>query len=301
MMNRTTANDKPIATIGHIEVPFRPPIQTVLDIVPPGPIGMIAGNGLFPQLFLDAAVRKGFKVVIAAHQGETSAKIEDWGMPVKWIRIGQVSPIFDFFHSFGVRFAAFVGGIKKPRLFDLRPDWKGIRILARVAANHDDQVLRALAEEFEKEGISIVPSTLLLPNLTAGEGVLGTVPVKEEDWADIRLGFQVGTHLGSLDVGQCVVVHEKVVLALEAIEGTNETIRRGSKYAKGAVVVKLAKPNQDLRFDLPAVGPETLSVMAEVGARVLAIESGKTLILDAGSFFEKADASGIAIVGVKWN
>lgn len=300
-MTRRPVNEKPVTTVGHLEVPFRPPIQALLDIVPPGPIGMIAGNGLFPHLFLDAAVRKGFKVVIAAHKGETYPGIEEWGMPVKWIRVGQVSPIFDLFHTFGVHFAAFVGGIKKPKLFDFRPDWKGIRILARVAANHDDQVLRALAEEFEKEGISIVPSTLLLPNLTAGEGVLGTISLREEDWADVRLGFEVGTVLGSLDVGQCVVVREKIVLALEAIEGTNETIRRGARYAQGVVVVKMAKPNQDLRFDLPAVGTETLSVMQEVGARVLAIEAGKTLILDAGSFFEKADKAGIAVVGVKWN
>ncbi len=271
------------------------------EILPPGPIGMIAGNGLFPHLFLEAARQKGYDVVIVAHQGETNSSIADEGFPVEWIRVGQVAPIFKIFRRHSVRYAAFVGGIRKPRLFDLRPDWRGIRILARVAANHDDQVLRALAHEFEREGITIVPSTFLLPELTAPAGVLGTHLPTPEDWEDIRVGFHVGKVLGELDVGQCVIVREKVVLALEAIEGTNETIRRGAGFAPpGIVVVKMAKPNQDLRFDLPSVGTETLVVMGEVGARVLAIEAGKSLILDAGNFMEHADRLGIAVVGVAW-
>ncbi|MHB1286336.1 MAG: LpxI family protein [Leptospirales bacterium] len=262
---------------------------------------MIAGNGLFPHLFLEAAKQKGYHVVIVAHQGETDPSITDFGFPVEWIRVGQVAPIFKIFHRYSVQFAAFVGGIRKPKLFDLRPDWRGIRILAKVAANHDDQVLRALAMEFEHEGITIVPSTFLLPELTAPTGVLGTHLPTPEDWEDIKVGFQVGKVLGKLDVGQCVIVREKVVLALEAIEGTNETILRGARFApKGVVVVKMSKPNQDLRFDLPSVGSGTLLVMGEVGARVLAVEAGKSLILDAGNFMEQADRLGIAVVGVEW-
>ncbi|MHB8422252.1 MAG: LpxI family protein [Leptospirales bacterium] len=286
--------------IGHFE-PLHPPFSVVSEVSPPGPIGMIAGNGLFPHLFLDAAKQKGYKVVIVAHQGETNPSIANEGFPVEWIRVGQVAPIFKIFQRHHVRYAAFVGGIRKPKLFDLRPDWRGIKILARVAANHDDQVLRALAQEFEQEGITIVPSTFLLPELTAPKGVLGTHLPTQGDWEDINVGFHVGKVLGDLDVGQCVIVREKVVLALEAIEGTNETIRRGARFApSGVVVVKMSKPNQDLRFDLPSVGSETLAVMGEVGARVLAVEAGKSLILDAGSFMEQADRLGIAVVGVEW-
>lgn len=292
-------NNRPV--IGHFEPP-QPSLSVISEVLPPGPIGMIAGNGLFPHLFLGAAKQKGYNVVVVAHQGETNSSIVDEGFPVEWIRVGQIAPIFRIFRRHHVRYAAFVGGIRKPRLFDLRPDWRGIKILARVAANHDDQVLRALAQEFEHEGITIVPSTLLLPELTAPKGVLGTHLPTPEDWEDINVGFHVGKVLGDLDVGQCVIVREKVVLALEAIEGTNETIRRGARFAPpGVVVVKMSKPGQDLRFDLPSVGSETLAVMGEVGARILAVEARKSLILDAGNFMEQADRLGIAVVGVEWD
>lgn len=301
MKTRLPTTDRHIFPYGHIEPEPREDL-TENTLSPPGPIGLVAGNGLFPGLFLDAAHKKGYEVIVVAHRGETDPEIEKTGVTIRWIRVGQIAPIFDTFHQFGVRSAAFAGGIQKPRLFDLRPDWRGVRILAKVAVNHDDQVLRALADEFERESIRIVPSTWLLPELTAPEGVLGTHQPTPGEWEDIRIGFETGKVLGKMDVGQCVVVKEKVILSLEAIEGTDETIRRGSRFApSGIVVVKMAKPGQDLRFDLPSVGMKTLLLMGEVGGRVLALEAGKSLILDTGHFLETADRLGICVVGVTWD
>ena len=271
-----------------------------LDGSPAGsPVGMIAGNGTFPFLFLEAAAKAGLRVVVVAHEGETDPAINTLGFPVRWIRLGQVGAIFDTFHQNGIRQAAFVGGIKKPRLFELRPDWKGMMILGRLARYHDDEALRALASEFEKEGITIEPSTFLLPSLAVTEGVLSKRAPTQTEEEDIRIGREVARIIGPADVGQCVVVREKVVVAIEAIEGTDETIRRaGRLVGKGTVVVKMAKPGQDLRFDLPAVGPETIRVMEEAGSAVLAVEAGKTLMFDRDQTVSRADASGIVLVGI---
>ena len=260
---------------------------------------MVAGNGSFPFIFLEAAKSAGLRVVVVAHEGETDPVVESLGFPVRWIRLGQVGAIFETFHKNGVRQAAFVGGIKKPRLFDLRPDWKGMMILGRLARYHDDEALRALADEFEKEGITIVPSTFLVPTLAVGEGVLTRRSPSEAEWKDIRVGVEAAKIVGAADIGQCLVVREKVVVAVEAVEGTDETISRAGRVAgKGTVVVKMAKPGQDLRFDLPSVGPGTIRVMQEAGAAVLAVEAGKTLLFDREKTVSMADAAEIAIVGI---
>ncbi len=264
------------------------------------PVGMIAGNGSFPRLFLEAARRTGARVVVVAHEGETDPSIDDLGFPVRWIRLGQVGAIFDTFHKNGIARAAFVGGVRKPRLFDLRPDWKGMMILGRLSRYHDDEALRALAAEFEKEGIEIVPSTLLLPDLAAPGGLLTRRKPTEAEEADIRVGIEIARIIGPADLGQCLVVREKVVVAVEAIEGTDETIRRAGTFGgEGCVVVKMAKPGQDLRFDLPSIGPGTIRTMAEAKARVLAVEAGKTLLFDREETLSLADSSGISVVGIE--
>ncbi len=269
------------------------------EIDPETPVGMIAGNGSFPFIFLEAAKASGLRVVVVAHEGETDPAVESLGFPVRWIRLGQVGAIFDAFHKGGVRRAAFVGGIKKPRLFEIRPDWKGMMILGKLARYHDDEALRALADEFEKEGITIVPSTFLLPSLAVTEGVLTRRAPSAAEREDIRVGIEAARIVGTADIGQCLVVREKVVVAVEAVEGTDETIRRAGQVAgKGTVVVKMAKPGQDLRFDLPSVGPGTIRVMQEAGATVLAVEAGKTLLFDRERTITLADAAEIAMVGV---
>jgi hypothetical protein len=261
---------------------------------------MIAGNGSFPFVFLEAAKAARLPVVVVAHEGETDPVIETLGFPVHWIRLGQVGAIFETFHDNGVTSAAFVGGVRKPKLFSLRPDLKGMMILGRLARYHDDEVLRALAGEFEKEGITIVPSTLLLPSLAAPEGVLTRRAPSDAEWQDIRVGMEVARVIGVADIGQCLVVREKVVVAVEAIEGTDETIRRAGKFGgPGSVVVKMAKPSQDLRFDLPSVGPETIRVMIEAKAAVLAIEAEKTLIFDRQEVLSLANGGGLSLVGIR--
>jgi len=179
----------------------------------------------------------------------------------------------------------------------ISPDLKGLTFMSKMAIFHDDGILRAVANELAKEGIEIVSSTHYLPELLAPSGCLTRKKPGKAEKTDISFGWEVAKDLGRLDVGQCVVVSKKTVLALEAIDGTNETIIRGGRLAgKNAVVVKVSKPNQDLRFDVPSVGLETLKVMAEVRASVLAVEAGKTLMFDRSEMIAYADRNGISIV-----
>jgi DUF1009 family protein len=190
------------------------------------------------------------------------------------------------------------GTIAKRRMFDrVRPDLKGLALMSRLAVFHDDDILRAVAGEMAREGIEIVSSTLYLPELLAVKGCLTRRRPNRAEEEDIRFGWKVAKELGRMDIGQCVVVRRKTVLALEALEGTDETILRGGGLAKEkAVVVKVSKPDQDLRFDVPTVGLSTVEVMSRVKAAVLAVEAGKTLIFDKQEMIELADRRGIALV-----
>ncbi len=205
------------------------------------------------------------------------------------------------FQQAEVRRVVMAGGIQKVRLFSgFRPDFRGATFLARQRSFHDDALLRGIAAELEREGIAVVSSTTYLTEIVAGSGTLGRTAPKRADWKEIALGFRIAKDVGRWDVGQSLVLKNGVVLAVEGIEGTDACIRRGGELARGgSVVVKVAKPGQDLRFDVPAVGPVTIATMVEVGARVLALEAGKTLILDREEFLERADAAKIAVVGVE--
>jgi DUF1009 family protein len=193
-----------------------------------------------------------------------------------------------------------LGGIKKTHVFTtVRPDLRTLALATRLALWKDDDILRELAKELEKEGITICESTFGLEGILAEEGALTTRKPNEKEWEDIRYGWEVAHDIGRLDIGQCVVVKDRVVVAVEAVEGTDEAIKRGGQLAKdGAVVVKRCKPQQDLRFDLPAVGPRTIDIMASVNASVLAVEAGRTILLDRDLMLEKAKAARIAVVGL---
>jgi DUF1009 family protein len=201
----------------------------------------------------------------------------------------------------GVSKAILAGTITKKRMFEtVRPDLKGLAVMSKLAVFHDDDILRALAGELAKEGIEIVSSTVYLPDLLAPPGCLTRKRPTRAEQEDIRFGWRVAKELGRLDIGQCVVVRRKTVLALEAIEGTNETILRGGNLGKEkTVVVKVSKPNQDLRFDVPAVGIDTVRAMAGVRASALAVEASKTLIFDKKEMITYADQSGISIVALE--
>jgi DUF1009 family protein len=266
----------------------------------PEKIGLIAGKGQFPLLFAEAARRRGLEVVAVAHRGETDPSLETLTHQCSWIYVGQVGKLIRAFKEAGVTRAVMAGGVSRGRLFrDFRPDLRAINIVRRAGAGHDDRLLRGLAAELEKEGITIVSPLLFLEELLALPGPLTRRHPTPQELEDIDYGFKIAKAVGRLDLGQCVVVRRQVVTALEAIEGTDDTIRRGGRLAgPGAVVVKVSKPGQDLRFDLPTVGKSTIEVMQEVEAGVLAIEAGKTLIFDREGMVALADRAGMAVWGV---
>ncbi len=261
-------------------------------------IGLIAGGGKFPIMVAHSAREKGFRVIAVAHKGETDPALTDSVHGITWIHLGQLGRLISVFKKKGVQKALMAGTISKRRMFEkIRPDIKGISLMSKLAIFHDDGILRAVANQLAKDGIEIVSSTEYLPELLSPRGCLTRKkPVKNEE-ADIKFGWEIAKELGRLDIGQCVVVRDKTVLALEAIDGTNETIIRGGRIAgKKAVVVKVSKPNQDLRFDVPSVGMETIRTMAKVKASVLALEAGKTLMFDRKEMIDLANESGISIV-----
>jgi DUF1009 family protein len=263
-------------------------------------IGLIAGNGRFPIIFADNARRLGYHVSAVAHEGETEPELAGHVDRIHWIKIGQLNKLIQAFKEDGVHQAVMLGGIKKTHIFTtLRPDFRTLALATRVALWKDDDILRELAKELEREGITICESTFGLEGILVEEGPLTARTPSEKEWEDIRYGWEVAQEIGRLDIGQCVVIKDRVVVAVEAVEGTDGAIKRGGDLAKGgAVVVKRSKPQQDLRFDLPAVGPRTIEVMASVKASVLAIEAGRTILLDREIMLEKAKSARIAIVGI---
>jgi UDP-2,3-diacylglucosamine hydrolase len=263
-------------------------------------IGLIAGNGRFPIIFADNARRLGYHVSAVAHEGETEPELAGHVDRIHWIKIGQLNKLIKAFKEDGVHQAVMLGGIKKTHVFTtLRPDFRTLALATRLALWKDDDILRELAKELEREGIVICESTFGLEGILVEEGTLTSRTPSEKEWEDIRYGWEVAHEIGRLDIGQCVVIKDRVVVAVEAVEGTDEAIKRGGLLVKeGAVVVKRSKPQQDLRFDLPAVGPRTIEVMASVKASVLAIEAGRTILLDREIMLDKARSARIAIVGI---
>jgi DUF1009 family protein len=261
-------------------------------------IGIIAGGGRFPLMIAHAAKRRGFRVVAVAHLDETDSALSGEVDEIVWIRLGRLGQLINALKGYGVRKTLMAGTITKKRMFeDIRPDLKGLAMMSRLAVFHDDDILRAVAGELARQGIEIVSSAVYLPELLAPRGCLTRRRPGKAELGDIDLGWRIAKELGRLDIGQCVVVRRKTILALEAIDGTNETILRGGTLArKEAVVVKVSKPNQDLRFDVPSVGVETLKTMSRVKASVLAVEAGKTLMFDRQEMIAYADTKGISIV-----
>jgi DUF1009 family protein len=260
-------------------------------------IGLIAGNGQFPIIFAENARRMGLSVVAVAHTGETEPELSDKVDEILWIRVGQIGKLIAYLKKAGVSDAVMAGGIRKTRIFEMRPDLRALSILARMKEKKDDALLRALAAELEQEKIYIKESTLYLSTLLAEEGELTRRLTKREK-EDIEWGWPLAKNIGALDIGQCIVVRNGVILAVEAIEGTDATIRRGGLLGKEkAVVIKVCKPQQDFRFDIPTIGPGTIRAMVEVSASVLVVEAGKTLLLQKEQLLQEAAAAGIAVVG----
>lgn len=261
-------------------------------------IGLIAGNGQFPLLFSQAAQTKGWQVYAVAYHGEADPDLVHHVESLEWLYLGQVKKLINFFRQHQVYQAVMMGGITKTRMFtNVRPDIKAISLLAGMRHTHDDAILRAFADLLEKEGIVIQASTFLMPELLAPPGVWTKRRPSRVEEADIRLGWKIAKTIGSLDIGQCVVVGGGTILAVEAIEGTDAAIARGGSLGKGeAVVVKVCKPIQDTRFDIPAVGLGTIETMFKAEVKALVIEAGKAVVFDRPAMIRKADQYGMAIV-----
>lgn len=264
-------------------------------------IGIIAGSGQFPLLFARAARAQGRQVYVAAHKGETSPEMAAVADGICWVKLGQLGKVISFFRKEGVEEAVLLGAITKTRIFkDIWPDLKGLTLWNRIKIRQDDQILRAVAEALQDEGIKILESTLYLQHLLFPKGVLTKKKPTREQLADIEFGWRMAREVGRLDIGQCVVVRDRAVLAVEAIEGTDAAILRGGSLGKEqAVVVKVKKPGQDFRFDLPAIGIRTIESMEQVKAQVLAVEAGQSLLFDGAAVIERADRAGIVVVGVE--
>jgi len=263
-------------------------------------IGLIAGGGQFPVIFSKAAKSKGFEVYAAAHIKETDPQLENHVHTIKWIYPGQLKRIIKFYKADGVTEAVMMGSIAKPKLFKtFRPDTKAISLIAGMRHTHDDGILRAVAALFKKEGITIKASTMMLPDILAKKGCWTKRKPTRTERKDIAFGWDIAKEIGRLDIGQCVVTGGGSILAVEAVDGTDATIKRGGKLGDGmAIVIKVSKPDQDLRFDMPAVGIKTIQIMDSVKAGVLAIEAEKTVVFEKEKMIELANKCGISIVGI---
>ena len=263
-------------------------------------IGIIAGGGQFPLLFIEAAQKAGRRVVVVAHKGETDEEVTKAADVVCWVKLGQLGKVISFFKKEGVGETVFLGTITKTQIFrDVLPDLKGISLWNKIDRKQDDAILRAIADALETEGIKVLESTLYLRHLLFPTGVITKKKPNKKQRRDIEFGWQNARAIGRLDIGQCVVIRNCTVLAVEAIEGTDATILRGGALAKeDAVVVKVKKPGQDFRFDLPATGLTTIRSLQKVKGAVLAVEAGQSLLFDRELMVEEANKAGIVVVGV---
>ena len=283
-------------------------------------IGLIAGNGKFPFLVLDAARAQGFDVVVAAIKEETSPEIESRGAAaVHWLSLGELSKLIEAFKQEGVQRAIMAGQVKHKQIFSsIRPDWRLAKLLLSLGTRNTDSLLGAVAKVLEDEGITLENSTALLEPLLARAGVLTKRAPSTDEQKNIEYGRAVARQLAQYDIGQTVVVAESACVAVEAMEGTDATIERAGQIMQSLVdaaspvatqptlsraltVVKIAKPNQDMRFDVPVIGVKTIETMKTAGATCLALDAGKCLLLDGDAIIVAADQAGIAITALLRN
>ncbi len=266
------------------------------------PLGLIAGNGAFPIEFVQNARARSLGVVVLAHIGETDPQIEKIATRCVWVKFGQLGRIIDVFLKNGVKQAALAGGIRRVNLFGgVKFDLTALGVIARLASRKDDSALRGIAAEIERHGITIIPANLLLEQSVPKAGLLSKRELSADELKDALVGFEAAREIGKLDIGQTVVVNQGLITAVEAIEGTDLALKRAGELArgKGGVVVKLCKPQQDLRFDLPTVGPKTIELMRLGGLTAIVLEAGRSLMLDPVEVIRCADAAKIAVLAVE--
>ena len=269
----------------------------------PETVGIVAGAGRLPFALARGARRAGRRVLAIGFEGFADPALAAEVEAIAWVRLGELGALLATLAAAGVHEVVVAGLVPKQQIYAspdaIRLDARGAALLARLRDRSDDAILRALGEALEAEGIRVAPQTRYADELVAPAGVLGAVAPSEAQQADVAWGWPLAKAIGRLDIGQTLVVKDKSVLAVEAVEGTDAAIRRGAALGgKGAAVLKVFKPGQDPRFDAPTVGPETIATLAETGAALLAVEAGRTLILERAEVVARADASGIALLGV---
>lgn len=263
-------------------------------------IALIAGNGIYPETFVAGARRAGVrKLVAAAFIGETRPELAKQVDAIEWFRVGQLSKMIAFFKNEGVKQAVMTGQIAPRNLFDLRPDIRTLMMLARLKERNAETLFGAIGDELKKDGIELLPATTFLEDLLPQPGQVAGPQIKKRRQEDAEFGFRIAKEMSRLDVGQTVVVKNGTVLAVEAFEGTNETVKRGGALGRGkATMAKVSKPNQDMRFDVPVIGPDTIRSAAEAGVEVIAIEAGKTLLLGKDELLRIARERGVSVVAL---
>jgi hypothetical protein len=265
------------------------------------PLGLIAGNGRFPFLAAAGARRAGRRVVGLAIREETDPGLESEVDEFHWVGLGQLGKAIDILRAAGVREAVMAGQVQHRQIFsDVVPDLKLMGVLARLALRNTDSLIGGVANALSREGITLLPSVVFLGDQLAEAGAMTRLEPSRTQRADLEYGERVARTLAAMDLGQTAVVKERAAVALEAMEGTDEVIRRAGRLAgPGTVVVKVSKPRQDLRFDVPVVGVGTHEAMGEAAAKVLAVDAGRTLIIDKPAFLERAEASGMVVWGLE--
>jgi DUF1009 family protein len=263
-------------------------------------LGLISGVGELPKAIAKEARSKGYKVFAIALDPIADKSLSSYVDEIKWINVGKFGEIINSLKKYGIKEAVLAGKVSKSLLYKskIKPDMRAVKLLFSLKDRSDDSILMAITKEFEKEGINLLDITLFSSGLLTPSGVLTKRNPTENEWKDIAFGWRIAKEIGRLDIGQTVVVKNQAVMAVEAIEGTDETIKRGGRLAgKGAVVVKVSKPNQDRRFDVPVVGLNTLKAMVEAGATVLSVESKNSIFLNRDKIIEESNKAGISVIG----
>ena len=264
-------------------------------------IGIIAGMGELPVIIAKDARERGYKVITVALETLASLEMDSVSDEIRWVNPGKFGELIDILKNHQIKEAIMAGKVPKSLLFKskITPDLRAVKLLFSIKDKSDDAILNAITKELVGEGIKIIDTTKFSPHLLTPVGCLTRKKPDEEQWKDIEFGWKIAREIGKLDIGQTVVIKGKAVMAIEAIEGTDEAILRGGKWAgEGAVVVKVSKPQQDMRMDVPAVGPDTLKSMENVNAKVLALEAHRSMIVDRETVIRVAESAGIVIVGI---
>jgi DUF1009 family protein len=261
-------------------------------------LGIIAGNGVYPRLLADAARKAGVETIIAvAFRDETDPVLEQHVDLLEWMRVGQLGRLLKFFRGQDIHQAIMVGQIAPKNLFDLRPDLKAVMLLGKLKERNAESIFAAIADELAKIDVELLPATTFLEDSLAQSGLIAGPKLSSRQEHDVELGWNISKEIARLDIGQTIIVKNGTIVAVEALEGTNEAIKRGGTLAReDAVMIKVSKPNQDMRFDVPIVGVETVRIAAESGVRVIAIEAGKTLLLERDALIALANGLKVSVV-----